>query len=303
MIRNVDNILSLQQFTHGIGAKNKYLVQYSGEGLYHYTDLNALISIISEHDLWLTNSMFSNDDNEIKHGYSIAHGVVQKRIKQNQNGFKTGYYKRVEELLNKPSHGVYFCCFCEEGNRLSQWRGYAENGTGVSIGFNSTGFTRFTGSDMPPEKIGLMRLWQVYYKDSEKREIVEAALDLIPEIHMHEPEDSIAEHTAAAIHFFLPTFKNKDFEEESERRLIFTPSKSCIVPPKYRYRKQMLVPYYSLKSLMVAQNSVIDKLPVTKVMVGPGIRKDINKESIEMLLHNNGYTDVSVSVSDTPYRG
>ncbi|MFH0843721.1 MAG: DUF2971 domain-containing protein [Bacteroidota bacterium] len=303
MIRQVDNILSLQRFTQRIGEKSKYLVQYSGEGLYHYTDLNALISIISEHDLWLTNSIFSNDDNEMKHGYSIALEVIKKREGRRQDLSTKRYYKKVEELLNGPSHGVYICCFCEQGNLLSQWRGYGENGTGVSIGFESSGFTRFTGPDMPADQFGLMRLWQVYYDDDEKREIVEAALDLIPEIHMGDPEQMIAEQAAAAIHFFLPTFKNRDFQEESERRLIFTPSKNCIVPPKYRYRKQMLVPYYSLKSLMTAQNFTVDKLPVDDIIIGPGIRKDINRESIEMLLHHNGYIDVNVTVSDTPYRG
>ena len=28
-------------------------------------------------------------------------------------------------------------CFCEDGDKLSQWRGYADNGKGVSIGFSA----------------------------------------------------------------------------------------------------------------------------------------------------------------------
>ena len=303
MIRQVDNILSLQKFTQTIGAKSKYLVQYSGKGLYHYTDLNALISIINEHDLWLTNSQFSNDENEMKHGYSIAVEVLEEKISSTLEDHKKRYYMHVKELLNKPAQGVYICCFCKEGNLLSQWRGYGENGTGVSIGFDPDGFTMFTGPDMPPEKFGLMRLWQVYYDDDEKRDIVEAALDLVPELHTGDSEEIIAEQAAAAIHFFLPTFKNKDFSEESERRLIFSPSKECSVLPRYRYRRQMLVPYYSLNSLMAAQNYNVDRLPINDLIVGPGVRKDINKESIEMLLFNNGYDNIKVSISETPYRG
>jgi Protein of unknown function (DUF2971) len=303
MIQQVDNILSLQKFTDRIGDRSKYLVQYAGKGLYHYTDLNALISIIGEHDLWLTHSRYSNDEHEMEHGYKISLDVIKRKKEKNPLDITRQYYDRVEEYLKKPPQDVFICCFCKEDNLLSQWRGYGENGAGVSIGFDPLGFTRFTGPDMPLDEYGLMRLWQVYYNDDEKKEIVEQALDLIPEIHRNESEEEIARQTAAAIHFFLPTFKDHDFEEECERRLIFTPSMNCIAKPRYRYHRQMLVPYYSLKSLIDPNNSSLTILPVKSIMVGPGSRKEINSESIEMLLHNNGYTEVKVNVSDTPYRG
>jgi hypothetical protein len=304
MIRQVDEILSLQEFTHRIGTESQYLVQDFTGGLFHYTDLNALINIVTTHDLWLTNSRYSNDENELNHGYKIASEVIiEKRNKSVKNTFKRKYLDHVEDFLKQPPQGVYICCFCGEDNLLSQWRSYGENGTGVSIGFNPGGFTRFTGPDLSPEQFGLMRLWKVYYDDVTKKNIIQQALELMPDLHYNESEDFIARRAADAIHFFLPTFKDIDFQEENERRLIFTPSINCRINPKFRCRKQMLVPFYSLNSLIQNDSNIIERLPLISITCGPSVTKEINKESIEMMLSKNGYESAMVKVSDTPYRG
>ena len=44
--------------------------------LFHYTDLGGLIGILTTNDLWLTHSRFSNDEQELTHGYSLAQDVV-----------------------------------------------------------------------------------------------------------------------------------------------------------------------------------------------------------------------------------
>ena len=303
MIQQVDDIRSLEEFIAQIGTRSRYLVQeYSGQ-LYHYTDLNGLIGIIGGHDLWLTNSRFSNDEKELDHGYEIAGNVIKRRHEAETDVERIRYFELVRTLLKNPPQGVYICCFCERENLLSQWRSYGENGAGVSIGFDPKKFTWFTGSDLSTEQFGLMRLWKVYYDDDIKEKIVDQALEIIPEMHYGKPVETIAQKTVEAIHFFLPTFKNKDFREENERRLIFTPSKSCQVKPLFRYRRQMLVPYYSLDGIINPGKIPDRRLPVQSIMVGPGARKLINKESVEMLVHDSGYLNVSVAVSETPYRG
>jgi len=303
MIKQVDDIQSLENFTYEIGSRSKYLVQEFDGLLYHYTDLNALTSILSNHDLWLTNSRYSNDEHEITHGYQVARSIIKQKRDNSDNAEYKEFCDNVNKMLNEPPQGVYICCFCEKDNLLSQWRSYGENGSGISIGFDPYGFTRFTGPDLPPQEIGLMRLWKVFYKDEVKNDIIEKALDLNFEKYNNESQTSLAKKAAEAIHFFMPTFKDKDFAEENERRLIFTPSKECQVMPAYRYRREMLVPYYSLQSLISQVTQSTDPLPVKSITVGPGIRKEINQESIEMMLPQHGYDDVSVMVSDTPYRG
>ena len=98
------------------------------------------------------------------------------------------------------------------------------------------------------------------------------------------------------IEFFIPTFKNADFTEEDECRLIFSPPPNCPVKPSFRIARGMLVPYYSLKAL-----SGNRQLPITGVTVGSPNRA-MNVESVRMMLAANRYAGVVVEASPTPYR-
>ena len=53
------DLRSLETFTEHIGSNHQDLIQDFGGQLFHYTDLNALISIVGNHDLWFTNSRYS----------------------------------------------------------------------------------------------------------------------------------------------------------------------------------------------------------------------------------------------------
>jgi DUF2971 family protein len=202
-------------------------------------------------------------------------------------------------LKTDPSQGVYVCCFCEKDNLLSQWRSYSANGAGVSIGFDPTGFSYTTGLDSPPS--GLIRLWKVFYNRKIQKSIIRDALEFAFRERDNRPLEDAAGQAVEAIHFFIPTFKNPDFEEEQEIRLIFTPFPSSTVQPRFRVSRGMLIPYYSLQELDT--NNEKCPLPIRVVRMGPNVNKGLNKISTEMLLAKAGFLNVSVNCSDTPYRG
>ncbi len=302
--KHVVDIESLSNFTDSIGTHSEYLIQDFEGQLFHYTDLNALISIIKNHDLWLTNARYCNDNNEMIHGYSIAREVISEQRKKAADPETKSFLTKVAKLVDEPfDKDVYICCFCTKNNLLSQWRSYGKNGTGISIGFRPLDFSRYTGPDMPPSVFGLMRLWKVFYNIEVQKRIVEKALELIPMLHNADSNSKKAQKAADAIHFFIPTFKDKDFEEENERRLIFTPSEKCPVRPSFRITRGMLVPYYSLKELEKAVYNAGKRLPIAELTLGPGVHKELNVESAGMLLRENDYAEVAVGISETPYRG
>jgi hypothetical protein len=202
-------------------------------------------------------------------------------------------------LESHPPEGVYICCFCEKDNLLSQWRSYSANGTGVSIGFNPKKFSYITGPDSPPS--GLIRLWKVFYKRRIQKSLIRDALEFAYNERGKRPLAEVAQQAAEAIQFFVPTFKNPDFEEEQEIRLIFTPFPSSTIKPRFRVSRGMLVPYYSLMELDTSPSKC--PLPITTVRMGPGMNKILNLESTRMLLEKAGFPNVSVNSSDTPYRG
>ena len=50
--------------------------------------------------------------------------------------------KAIEGLYNRTAYITqiskdYVCCFSEEKDLLSQWRGYGSDGNGIAIGFNA----------------------------------------------------------------------------------------------------------------------------------------------------------------------
>lgn len=276
-----------------------------GEPLYHYTDLNGARSIITDDDLWLTNSRYSNDEEEITHGYRVANKVIEAaKLEANPNPDWLRYLIEVAKLVQKPAdEGVYICCFCKFDNLLSQWRGYAASGNGVSIQFNPPGFAYIAGPDSPVG--GLMRLWRILYEEQAQYGIVSNALHFAFNNGGADPIETRAQRAADAITFFIPTFKNSDFKNEEEWRLIFTPPPAWSVKPRFRVARNMLVPYYTLKDLGDSLNPPPPPgqlLPITGLLMGPSAQKTLNAASAQTLIHAKGY-NFTVRVSNTPWRG
>jgi hypothetical protein len=311
--RSQVDLYALSTFLESLRLYHEFLVQIPREDqlIYHYTDLGALNGILSGHDLWLTNARYSNDEDESRRGYAIAREIVNaysrsaKRARP-RDELRVAYAEMLSALVESPPpEGFYICCFCEKDNLLSQWRSYGANGTGVSLAFDPTPFIHISGADMP---LGLMRLWKVSYNIAQQKRIVKRAIDFVwdKSADDHQSANDLARRAADAIQFFVPTFKNADFREEKERRLIFTPDPACTVKPRYRVGRGMLIPYYSVRDLAETTGLKVPsawRLPIRSIMVGPSAQKELNVESTTMLLQQNGYDGVDVRASATPYRG
>lgn len=295
------DIPALQRFLELVDSYSPDLIFSRGKvkSIYHYTDLNGLKGIVEKNDLWLTNSRYSNDDEEMIHGLDVVREVISERLTASPSITLKAYLKRVSKILESPSpEGVYICCFCEANNLLSQWRGYGANGTGVCLEFDPGGFSFITGPDSPPH--GLVRLWSVFYDRATQLNIVRKALDFGFRSR-NVPFAERARRAADAIMFFIPTFKNNDFAEEKEIRLIFTPNPDFASQPDFRVARGMLAPFYSLQALAAAPTP--RPLPLTRVLIGPSKNKAVNLEGARMLLNKASFRDVKTDYSKTPYRG
>jgi hypothetical protein len=293
------NIGVLTGFLNSLESQSKHLVQHlrSGQKLCHYTTLGGAIGIIESGDLWLTNSRYSNDDEELRYGQNLVEDVIGRLENASKNDrTKLDWLKKLrEQLASATSDQIYICCFCERDNLLSQWRGYADNGGGVSFEFDPVGFTDITGRDCPH---GLMRLWKVFYDRAQQEEILQKCIEY------RWPSQTEADRirfVVDALQFFMPTFKNADFRDEQERRLIFTPYPAMPVRPRFRTRGGLLVPYFSLRDV-AGPGATGFHLPIAHVLVGPSLHRSLNVESARMLLQKHQYGAVRVDASTTPYR-
>lgn len=291
------NLGPLNELLAHLGSSNPDLISRRAGQLYHYTDLGALNSIVSQSDLWLTHCRYSNDAEEMNHGTEIAQRVISG-LRKTASPDRGKYLRAVKYKLKECGlDDVYICCFCDSPNQLSQWRGYGANGSGVELEIQAEEFAAICGPDCP---VGLMRFWRVYYEPEKQRRRIEQIL----EFWWDRPIslDERVQYASDAIRFFIPTFKNNDFHEESEWRLIFTPGANCRVPPQFRVARGMLVPYYSLRNIINASNANLDRLPIQRVRIGPSAAKELNVESTRMLLKCHNYDGVPVEASQTPYR-
>ena len=288
----------LKPFLTAVGSYRSDLSFGVKEKLFHYTNLLGLESIISNHDLWLTHLRYSNDEEEMLHGQRVVDEVIAAELKTKSAAARKTFLEAVKQKLTQQVD-VYICCFCLRDDLLSQWRGYAANGSGVSVCIDPKEFEWLTGPDSPPG--GLLRVWKVFYEEVKQRRIIKELLTC--GMRLAGSTQLRAENTAAAIQFFVPTFKNESFQAEEECRMIFTPAAGFELRPKFRVRGGMLVPYYSLKDLRTLRPKAPGQLPVRSVRVGPSANKMLNKGSVEMLLRASDYRNTSVECSNIPFRG
>lgn len=102
-----------------------------GQSLYHYTDLGGLLGIIQQHDLWLTHSRYSNDDEEMTHGQKVVGKIGPVTALVNNAGILRPQM-RVEEmdaerlnLMFSTNITGYFLCAREAIRRMSTRHGGA----------------------------------------------------------------------------------------------------------------------------------------------------------------------------------
>src|SRR5215207_7376303 len=106
---------ALNAFLQAIGSYTPELIlgPAQDQPLHHYTDLAGLQGIMNQNDLWLTHSRYSNDEEEITHGYRTIREVIEAKRTERTTVDWQQYLNELAQLVDKPvPQGVYVCCFC-----------------------------------------------------------------------------------------------------------------------------------------------------------------------------------------------
>jgi len=106
--------------------------------IYHYTNDVGLRGILETGKLWLTDIFALNDPSEVIHGLSYFIKALDAKIANGHSDgksiaefFKISVDKKILPLI------FFVCSFSSEGDELGQWRAYADNGRGFTIGFDT----------------------------------------------------------------------------------------------------------------------------------------------------------------------
>ena len=186
------------------------------ELLYHYCSVETFFQIITNQTLRLTNIQYMNDAEELHYGLDML-GEAEDKYKLID--------KRSRDYVN-----IYAMCFSEEGDLLSQWRGYGDNAEGVSIGFDFSMLRKENQLHIPRDKKTnahyIHSLQQVIYNPEEQEKKMWGRL--------------------------IASLKNSYFDEEKEWRLISSINRSLVTNDKdenisFCVTNKNIVPYIDRK--------------------------------------------------------
>lgn len=300
--------------------------------VYHYCSVDVFTKIISDKKIRLSDITKSNDSMEILWITKYIKEIFDEEINKETSNiryFNEGYPKDAfSELVEhysdeffKAEQRIYsymVCCFSEEGDLLSQWRGYSDDASGFSIGFDANALATF-GNPLAEDPISsdIFDFNKVVYDvGKQKARIRECAKQLISELKPLSKVTSgdIKQQSMKAFNqCFFKLFKwsifmkNPFFKEEKEWRICYCTdlrlnymSSNVKIEDElslsniaYYSRNNDVVPYIDL-SFNDLSNSIIKK-----IVIGPKYRA--SKDEIKLFLENNGI-DCDVVKSNGTYR-
>ncbi|GAA2153359.1 DUF2971 domain-containing protein [Humibacillus xanthopallidus] len=193
-----------------------------------------------------------------------------------------------DEVAPSSAVHVFVACFCEDGDLLSQWRGYAA-GAGYAVGLDTDALETAVLGPMPHQElpVRLVGLRRVSYGDDLLRPRVDALVARVieqPSAHPYVMGDHLARGEILPM---LAEFKHPAFAEEQEWRLIATDQYG--EPVNFRPGPLGPTPYveFDFGSALV------------EVKVGPGPHQELRQRAVQRLVP----CGVAVTLSDAPFRG
>jgi hypothetical protein len=212
--------------------------------LYHYTDQNGFLGILENKEIWATKIQYLNDAKE----YHLAKEIAERALKSllRNPEYKNDHF-RIERFIynldNYIGNNLCVSSFSEEGDLLSQWRGYSSSQGGYSIGFEKEAL------EMMINKEGFNLERCIYKELDQVRKVSDVIFESLDRFRgCMEPNQDFVEGSSDSTSYFLDKLsylssfiKDSSFSEEKEWRIValvrfddldFRPGKSSIIPYK-----------------------------------------------------------------------
>ena len=209
--------------------------------LYHYCSLSTFKSILDNKSIWLSDIRRSNDSLELQwimgkcQSYILQAWVDYVEAVKKERGLEVlslEHFDRFKDLYNLVSAydadddtKNWVFCLSEKADDLGQWRGYADDGKGIAIGFNSAVFKTINqiGQIVRSTTVDL-KFDKVHYSERDIKAFFDRAVGA-QKITVDMSPDDVIEKLKRALGFsymFAPMFKNDKFRDEKEWRIVYS---------------------------------------------------------------------------------
>ena len=291
---------------------------------YHYCSMKSLEAILRTNTIRLYDLQSMNDPSELYirsvNFSELIANIYQKNyfdFEYTCNGMKCNmltYLKALDikySLFSGGQHNTmsFALCLSKQGNSLSQWRLYGDNGNGVCLGFSKYALEEYTSTQQDA-------LWQKVDYKSDFREFCEKIatdiLDNIRKIYSSGDKEELSRYQTTMFDKIFneaSQYKIADYRDEDEYRLVVQKNSKLILP---NATPDLVVNEKFIDDSMgfdVMQNKIrafktipLDQLGLSSITLGP--KNETTKQMLSLLLAKNGLTSpIEIYKSKIPYRG
>lgn len=276
--------------------------------LFHYTDDVGMRSILESGNLWMTDVFSMNDPSEIYYGISYAASEIEKAANISKNYYYQLFASRFLNVYSDNLHRIFHMfvtSFSNSGEKLDQWRAYADDGRGYALVFDGAsldaGFIANNKTHNSTTKID--------YESKNLAKIQDPILNLyMPIIGKLSKSklnpiqvNKILQKISVNLSFSLLQsglfFKHEAYANEEEFRFCqlhaFNQKPANL---KVRYQPHRTIKYVEFDWKMAVPQSL------RKIIIGPSANKERSLEFVHTCLEMFGLTHVDVEISRIPYR-
>ncbi len=276
------------------------------ETVWHYTDGNGFLGILQSGRLYATQVSALNDSKETEYATDLFREEVKKAIaeqggKDDVVSFFQSILQQIKEEPDNPTQGIskfYVACFSTRPDDLNQWSKYTKASPGrFAIAFHPNGLKREPNST----------LYRVIYDRAKLEDAVKKVVYATLDFYMSGLTGERAEKPEEWARLFYlawdewiyklaPLAKEQQWDSEDELRIVHELKVADFPDVRFSQKKSSLARYLPLDFPCWVKERV-SRLPIAKVMVGPGENQASSRISAILLLEQMGYPNVPVEIS------
>lgn len=300
--------------------------------LYHYCSLQTFYNIVKSRSFWLTDISKSNDSQELKWIKGKCKDYISKAwleyakavIKKGdfgKNNFDRYYelQSNLDDFYDFDTERCWAFCLTERPDHLGQWRGYADDGKGIAIGFKSSYFNRLYKEGVVEDPLECNVSFDVIqYKEKEIEELFyeTGKLSTINDQMNSDEVIGILKYSVVRALLLAPFYKSEKFSEEKEWRFVFSIYLSDLmngVNPKTKFanrfpnkelgydyiiRNQELVSHIvftddslasNISDIWIGPKCKVSAIDVKLFLISEGFLKDFDDDSIKIHISQASY--------------